>query len=564
MVDYRYLDFVKMFSSGPSYPKLKTNLRLSINRLKLLEKKKTELAQKARKEIADYISTGKIERAKIRVEHIIREDYLVEAMEVTEMYCDLVLARFGLIQQMKDLDPGMSEAISSLVWCAPRLMTDVPELKVVADQFALKYGKPYAMACRDQSISTISEKLIHKLSLQAPPKVLVEKYLQEIASNYNLEYTPDPQVMQEAEVGMNPLINLEEGGKGDGDGGASGYGGGASGYGGGGGGGIPQQPFSFPNKVPNDSDIPLPLDLNCLHLGSPTVIQGQNGGQIFDYSGREANAVNAVSRQLNDIEVFNSSVNHAEGTTVYENGDTNGHDSVTEAECHGSVDIPITGWAPCVLLTNPQSLTNCFSDFKSLIFARDPHVIVVSETWFSPSRPASQFRLKGYKLFHDDREEGRRGGGVAVYVKTRITTALLPSENVVDVQPHVPDVKVPHELECLWICVGGNTFVCGVYHAPSAPTGKLLLDHIVNTILDLRRRHGSDTIRIIVAGDFNHLACDRLNAALGVRNLVQEPTHLNSTIDLILTDTPEHYNAPILLPPLHHSKHNCVMLCPKI
>lgn len=60
-----------MFSSGPNYQKLKTNLRLSLNRLKLLEKKKTELALKARKEIADYISDGKIERAKIRVEHII-------------------------------------------------------------------------------------------------------------------------------------------------------------------------------------------------------------------------------------------------------------------------------------------------------------------------------------------------------------------------------------------------------------------------------------------------------------------------------------------------------------
>lgn len=69
--------------------------------MKLLEKKKTELAQKARKEIADYISAGKYERAKIRVEHIIREDYMVEAMEVVEMYCDLLLARFGLIQQMK-------------------------------------------------------------------------------------------------------------------------------------------------------------------------------------------------------------------------------------------------------------------------------------------------------------------------------------------------------------------------------------------------------------------------------------------------------------------------------
>jgi len=90
-----------MLATGPNYTKLKTHLRLAINRLKLLEKKKTELAQKSRKEIADYISAGKYERAKIRVEHIIREDYMVEAMEVVEMYCDLLLARFGLIQQMK-------------------------------------------------------------------------------------------------------------------------------------------------------------------------------------------------------------------------------------------------------------------------------------------------------------------------------------------------------------------------------------------------------------------------------------------------------------------------------
>ena len=33
-----------------------------------------------------------------KVEHIIREDYLVEAMEMLELYCDLLLARFGLIE----------------------------------------------------------------------------------------------------------------------------------------------------------------------------------------------------------------------------------------------------------------------------------------------------------------------------------------------------------------------------------------------------------------------------------------------------------------------------------
>lgn len=38
-----------MFSSSPNYTKLKTNLRLAVNRLKLLEKKKSELTQKSRK-----------------------------------------------------------------------------------------------------------------------------------------------------------------------------------------------------------------------------------------------------------------------------------------------------------------------------------------------------------------------------------------------------------------------------------------------------------------------------------------------------------------------------------
>ena len=90
-----------MFSSGPKYQKLSTNLRLAINRLKLLEKKKTELTVRARKEIADYLANGKEERARIRVEHIVREDYLVEAMEMIEMYCDLLLARMGLIQSTK-------------------------------------------------------------------------------------------------------------------------------------------------------------------------------------------------------------------------------------------------------------------------------------------------------------------------------------------------------------------------------------------------------------------------------------------------------------------------------
>lgn len=43
----------------------------------------------------------------------------------------------------RDLDEGMAEAVSSLIWAAPRLQTDVAELKIIADQLTLKFGKPY-------------------------------------------------------------------------------------------------------------------------------------------------------------------------------------------------------------------------------------------------------------------------------------------------------------------------------------------------------------------------------------------------------------------------------------
>lgn len=183
-----------------------------MNRLKLLEKKKAELAQKARKEIADYLATGKTERAKIRVEHIIREDYLVEAMEIVEMYCDLLLARFGLVTQMKELDDGIAEAVYSLVWVSLRLQSDIQELKVISDVFIQKYGPVFTERARTATGEhQVSEKLMHKLNIQAPPKLLVEKYLIEIAKNYNIEYEPDPQVMQEEKhSGQDFLIDLSD------------------------------------------------------------------------------------------------------------------------------------------------------------------------------------------------------------------------------------------------------------------------------------------------------------------------------------------------------------------
>jgi hypothetical protein len=107
-------------------------LKMSVNRLRLMQQKQTALAKQARRELAQLLDQGKEESARIRVENIIREDLFVEMLEILELYCELLLARFGLLEQMylslsqktnlnrKECDPGLEEAVKTIIYAAPR------------------------------------------------------------------------------------------------------------------------------------------------------------------------------------------------------------------------------------------------------------------------------------------------------------------------------------------------------------------------------------------------------------------------------------------------------------
>jgi len=67
----------------------------------------------------------------------------------------------------RELDEGLEEPISSIIWATPRLQSEVQELVVVSEQLALKYGKEFAQSCRANALQIVNEKLVHKLSVQA-------------------------------------------------------------------------------------------------------------------------------------------------------------------------------------------------------------------------------------------------------------------------------------------------------------------------------------------------------------------------------------------------------------
>ncbi|CAO3592214.1 unnamed protein product [Absidia cylindrospora] len=156
----------------------------------MLQAKKNSLNQHQRREIATLLEKRKVESARIRVEHIICEDLLMEAMEILELYCDLLLARFGLLEQYKECDPGIAEAVNTIIWAAART-GEVKELSSVRDQLGSKFGKEFLLAAMENTEDVVSPRVLTKLQVSAPDPFLVERYLEEIAKTYDVSWQSD-------------------------------------------------------------------------------------------------------------------------------------------------------------------------------------------------------------------------------------------------------------------------------------------------------------------------------------------------------------------------------------
>merc|ERR1719453_2532934 len=70
---------------------------------------------------------------------------------------------------------------------------EVPELKVLFNLFAVKYGKAYVQEVLEHKEKYINARLLKILSsTQVPDPTVIDAYLTEIAKSYGVEYIPKP------------------------------------------------------------------------------------------------------------------------------------------------------------------------------------------------------------------------------------------------------------------------------------------------------------------------------------------------------------------------------------
>lgn len=198
---------VKMAPSSSVVSKLKVQLKLSIQRLRMTQQKDSALAKQQRRAMAQLIEQGKLESARIRVENIIRSDITTELHEILELYCELLLARSQLLDPPTSssltgrsdphldsgVDPGLEEAVRSIIYAAPR--TEVKELNMCRNLLVEKFGKEFALSAMEGE--GVAERVLSKLKVEMPKPELVDAYLRLICNTYSVHFPGDPQPKDE-------------------------------------------------------------------------------------------------------------------------------------------------------------------------------------------------------------------------------------------------------------------------------------------------------------------------------------------------------------------------------
>lgn len=126
-----------------------------------------------------------------------------------ELYCELLLARFGLVEASGPIDHSIEEAVHGLIYSATRC-GEIKELVMIRDQLAQKVGKESYLAMLNNTEGLVNPRLVIKLSAAPPHSILVEQYLAEIAHRYGVPGFGDTELENQIPENTIELISLEE------------------------------------------------------------------------------------------------------------------------------------------------------------------------------------------------------------------------------------------------------------------------------------------------------------------------------------------------------------------
>ncbi|KAK4831824.1 hypothetical protein QYF61_019347 [Mycteria americana] len=200
--------------------------------------------------------------------------------------------------------------------------------------------------------------------------------------------------------------------------------------------------------------------------------------------------------------------------------------------CSSMKETRTTAQLKC-LYTNARSMGNKQEELEAIVHQENYDMVAIMETWWDDSHNWSA-AMDGYKLFRRDRR-GRRGGGVALYVRECLDSLELDDGD--------------DRVECLWVRIRGKAnkadIVVGVCYRPPNQ------DEQTDELFYKQLGEASRSLALVLVGDFNLPdVCWKYNTAERKQSrrflervadnfltqLVSEPTREGARLDLLFTN----------------------------
>uniref|UniRef100_M8D051 Uncharacterized protein n=1 Tax=Aegilops tauschii TaxID=37682 RepID=M8D051_AEGTA len=195
------MGFLRKFSKQTR--KLKSLLELTVSRVAIARKPRLARKSIASGDVCQLLSLGQTDRALQRVEQVIKEDNMLEALGIIELYCKCLVKKADQLDKPKsstsmsmfwarkliclayrECSEEVKEAAAGLIFAAKRC-SDLPELQSARKILADKFGDDFTA---DAKVGTavVDPMLVWKLSGDTTSISLKKKVTKEIAAENNI------------------------------------------------------------------------------------------------------------------------------------------------------------------------------------------------------------------------------------------------------------------------------------------------------------------------------------------------------------------------------------------
>ena len=179
-----------------------------------------------------------------------------------------------------------------------------------------------------------------------------------------------------------------------------------------------------------------------------------------------------------------------------------------------------------------------------------PSIFCVTESWLQSNHSSSDIFIDDYVCIRDDRKDGRIGGGVVVWISSRLHfSRYAPTGH-------------PEGTNSVWIILPSfrAIFIC-IYCPPDRVTvsSNNILTFLTDNLDSILTKYPNYSVYI--TGDFNHLNTSPLSDSFDLLQIVNDPTRGSSLLDLALLShsIADHFEVNVG-PPISTSDHATVHL----